>query len=153
MFFEKKEEVSIDGTKYQLSMGAMNDTFGCKEAMCDIYNIFDPGQMEMECNFENYTTWKKDLVKKLKEWDKTYMKHIKNTYPEMSAIHAQAMKPLMDLIVANLNFHNLENMIKAKKDVSDFRFSALEDEFITFFTGVCQIFKDYGEMNEYFNIK
>ena len=39
------------------------------------------------------------------------------------------MKPLMDLIVSNLNFYNLENMIEKGEDVPDFRYNALETEF------------------------
>jgi hypothetical protein len=42
MFFEKAEEVVIDGNKYTLSMGAMNETFSGKERLADIYNFLDP---------------------------------------------------------------------------------------------------------------
>ena len=92
MYFEKKEAVSIDGTVYPVSMGAMNDTFGCKEMMSDIYQMFDPSTVEVQCTHEEYLSWKKDIMKKCKEWDKMYAKHIKNTYPEMAAIHLQAMR-------------------------------------------------------------
>jgi hypothetical protein len=77
--------------------------------------------MEGECNFDSYTSWKKDLMKMLKEWDKMYTKHMKSIYPEMNKIHTDAMKPLTDLITANLNLHNLEQMEKDKKEVPDFR--------------------------------
>jgi predicted small metal-binding protein len=43
--------------------------------------------MEMNCTYETMTSWKKELVKRLKDWDKLYMNHIKKTYPEMNAIH------------------------------------------------------------------
>jgi hypothetical protein len=45
-----------------------------------------------------------------KEWDKFYVKHSskKGSYEEVAAIHESSMKPLMDLIVANINFHRLE---------------------------------------------
>jgi hypothetical protein len=91
----------------------------------------------MNRTFENYTTWKKDLIKLLKEWDKVYVKHIKTSYPEMSAHHAKAMLPLTNLIESNINFHKLELMIAAKEDVPEFRYKALEEEFCKFFTGVC----------------
>lgn len=117
MYFEKKEEVIIDGNKYQISMGAMNDTFDCKEKFTDIYNKFEPDMFNDECQYNNYTAWKKEIVKMCKEWDKAYLKHVKSFYAEMNTIHQTAMKPLMDLITANRNLYNLEQMIKNKKDV------------------------------------
>jgi len=53
-------------------------------------------------------------VKLCKEWDKLYVKHVKGAYGEMAEYHAKCMKPLMDLINSNNNFHKLENMIKNK---------------------------------------
>merc|ERR1711871_547137 len=102
--------------------------------------------MGMTCTFETFGGWKKDLIKFCKEWDKLYVKHIKGTYPEMNGHHMAAMKPLTQLIDANLNFHHLEEMEKNKKeypDVPAFRHQALDEEFCKFLTGVCEIFKDY----------
>lgn len=86
MIFEKVQEEKkfIDGTTYTISNNAAVDMFNCKEALVDIYNILDPQQMDLDCTHENYTGWKKELVKKCKEWEKLYNKHIKTTYPEMS---------------------------------------------------------------------
>lgn len=129
--------------------------FNCKEALVDIYNILDPDQMQLDCTFENYTGWKKDLFKKCKEWDKLYCKHIKATYPEMSQIHAAAMRPLTLLIDANLQFTRLEAMIaKDPTNIPEFRYIALEEEFVKHMTNVCDIFKEYGNMKEHpFDIK
>ena len=41
MFFEKKEEVTIDGSKYQISNGAMVELFNCKSSVVDILNFLD----------------------------------------------------------------------------------------------------------------
>lgn len=68
--------------------------------------------MEMQCTLETYISWKKDLIKELKEFDAMYMKHLKQGYPEMNAIHMAAMKPLTDLLESNLNFHYLEQLEK-----------------------------------------
>ena len=81
------------------------------------------------------------------------MKHVKGSYAEMAEYHAKCMKPLMDLINANLNYHRLENMIKAKHEVPEFRNAALEEEFCRFLTGVCEILKDYGSLKDVFDIK
>jgi len=127
MFFAKVESINIDGELYDISNGAMVDTWNCKESLVEIYDYIDPTRIEGECNSDTYTTWKKDLMKMLKEWDKLYTKHIKSTYPEMNSIHTRAMKPLTDLITANINFHRLEIMEKEKKEVPQFRRVALEE--------------------------
>lgn len=69
------------------------------------------------------------------------------------------MKPLTELIDANLNFHNLETMITKGNNgipVPDFRYGALEDQFCQKLTRVCEIFRDYGKENKleaHFDIK
>lgn len=93
--------------------------------------------MGMECVFDTFTTWRKDLIKLLKEWDKVYVKHIKAAYPEMSKHHSEMVEPLTRLINSNLNFYKLEQMIARKEEVPPFRYNALETEFCTDFTGVC----------------
>ena len=98
----------------------------------------------MDRTHETYTSWKKDLVKKMKEFDKLYTKHTKAIYPEISGIQAKAMLPLTLLIESNLAFHRLELQILAKEEIPVFRFKALEFEFSKFFTGVCEIFKEFG---------
>ena len=97
----------------------------------------------------------------LKDWDKNYVKHSgsKGTSAEMNTIHMSAMKPLTDLIDANNNFHNLEQMvIKGNNGISvpDFRIDALEVQFCLKLTKVCEIFKDYGvenKLEDHFDIK
>jgi len=108
--------------------------------------------MNMTLNAETYTTWRKDLIKLLKEFDKLYVKHIKSGYVEMNAIHMAAFKPLTNLLESNLNFHFLE-LIEKKKDVPVFRHDALETKFCEHMTVLCEVFKNYGELKDYFNIK
>jgi len=43
-------------------------------------------------------------------------------------------------------------MIKAKMEVPDFRYKALEFEFAKFFTGVCDILKLYGSLDQVYDI-
>ena len=153
MFFEKTEQISIDGRVYDITMNAKVECFTCKEILSDLCLMVNPDSMDDQCTFETYTSWKKDFVKKLKEWDKMYVKHIKSAYGDMNTIHMTAMKPLLDLITANENFHNLEVMIKQKKEVPQFRHIALEEEFCKFLTGVCEIFRDYGDLKDLFDIR
>ena len=78
---------------------------------------------------------------------------MKGSYSEMSEYHALCMKPLTNLIASNVNFHRLENMIKAKHEVPEFRYLALEEEFCKFLTGVCEILREYGNLEDVFDIR
>lgn len=79
---------TIDGTEYQFTNNAVNDTHNCKEQLVLIYDKMDPMNMQApELDHENLNTWKKDLIKLLKEWDKLYLKHVKSCYPEMVKVH------------------------------------------------------------------
>ena len=127
MFFAKVPSINIDGTLYEISNAAMVDTWNCKESLVEIYEYLDSSRVAGECNYENYLSWKKDLMKMLKEWDKIYNKHMKAIYPEMNKIHMDAMKPMTDLTMANLNLHNLEMMEKDRREVPAFRRTALEE--------------------------
>tara|TARA_B110000285_G_scaffold216426_1_gene263721 strand:+ start:792 stop:935 length:144 start_codon:yes stop_codon:yes gene_type:complete len=47
-------------------------------------------------------------------------------------------------------------MMKNKKeypDVPSFRYQALEEQFAKTLTGVCEIFKDFGTLNDHFDIR
>lgn len=106
----------------------------------------------MQLTHETYISWKKELIKMLKEFDKMYLKHIKNGYIEMNNIHMTAMKPLTNLLESNLNFHYLE-LIEKKKEVPSFRHEALEEKFAEHFTRVCDIFRDFGTLKDHYNIR
>lgn len=152
MYFEKVEKKSIDGTTYEISNGSQVEIWNCKTAINDIYVTLDPSMFDMSITVENYVTFKKELIQKLKAFDKLYTKHIKSAYVEMNAIHTQAMKPLSELLESNRNFHFIEEQMK-KKEVPKFRFEALEEKFIIHMTKVCEIFTTYGRLKESFNIK
>jgi hypothetical protein len=100
--------------------------------------------MEIALNPDSYTTWKKDLVKMLKEFDKLYTKHIKSGYVEMNVIHQSAMKPLLEMMSSNYNLNALENLEKKNSDLPAFRREALQDKFIQHMTRICDIFRDFG---------
>lgn len=151
MFFAKVEKIQIDGTTYEITNPCQVDMWNCKANLYEMYNFLHDTYDDRDS--DTYLTWKKDLVKILKEWDKLYVKHVKSTYPEMNKIHMQAMQPLNDLIQSNYDFHKLELMIKRKEDVPDFRFKALEFEFSKYFTGICEILKEYGSLKDHFNIE
>jgi len=115
--------------------------------------MVDPGMMEISLNADSYTTWKKDLIKLLKEFDKLYTKHIKSGYVEMNAIHTQAMKPLVDMMTSNFNLNALELLEAKGQDLPVFRKEALSEKFCQHFTRLCEILRDYGQLKDPFNIK
>ena len=149
MFFEKSETVTFDGITYDVSPLARFETYNSKVALVEVFNYLDPERMGQEMTFDTYLSWKKELLKTCKEWDKLYVKHSskKGSYEEVNAIHENAMKPMMDLCGANLNFSRLEGMIREKKVVPDFRYQALEFELCRFMTGVCVILHEHGTLD------
>ena len=155
MYFEKVETITIDGKLYEIAMNSKVECYNCREHMNEIIMATEDDAFASNCAFDTYTSWKKDFIKFLKEWDKAYVKHMskKGAYDDMAKIHEEAMRPLTDLITANLNFHRLELMIKEKKEVPAFRHSALEEEFCKFLTGICDILKEFGDLKEHFDIR
>ncbi len=101
----------------------------------------------------NYLSWRKELVSKLKDYDKLYVKHIKGGHVEMNNIHMGAMKPLTNLLESNLNFYYLEQLEKKGKEIPKFRHEALENKFCEHMEAICIIFRDFGTLKEYFDIK
>jgi hypothetical protein len=108
MFLEKCEKKSIDGVTYEITNATQVEMWNCKTKIVDIFIYLDPEMMEMQVKPDTYVSWKKELVKHLKEFDKLYTKHIKSGYVEMNGIHTSAMKPLTDLLESNLNLHFIE---------------------------------------------
>ena len=160
MFFEKVETYSIDGTNYIITNAAQVEMWVCKCSIVDIFNFLDADTVDMNRSPDSYQSWKKELIKLLKDWDKNYVKHMgnKGTYGEMNNLHMSAMKPLSELIEANMNFHNLEIMIAKPNNpipIPDFRRLALEEKFCQKLTGVCEIFRDFGndKLEDHFDIK
>jgi len=56
--------------------------------------------------------FKKELISKLKEFDKKYVKHIKGTgaNPTLAAIHTKSMQPVVDLMESSVNLQNFRNL-------------------------------------------
>ena len=108
MFLEKCEKKIIDGVTYDITNNTSVDIWNCKSILVEIFNTLDPSMFDIKVTPDTYVSWKKDLVKFLKEWDKAYIKHIKTSFVEMNAIHMSAMKPLTDILESNLNLHFLE---------------------------------------------
>lgn len=142
MFFKREETMTIDGKNYTVSPAAHFDHYKCKEVICGIFMHISKDQTE-NLDKTNYLGWKKDLVSKLKEWDKYYVKHGKNINPELSAIHTSALHPLINLMESNNNYYNFNQLLKTDPELPEFRFKALEDKYIEHMTKICDILTAY----------
>jgi hypothetical protein len=120
--------------------------------MCEIGAKLDNDALDM-MDHTTYQNWRKETIVIMKEFDKEYVKHIKGGHPEMNTIHTAAMKPLTDLLESNLNFHYLELIEKKKPNIPKFRHEALETKFCEHLERICCIFRDYGKLENYFNIR
>lgn len=65
---------------------------------------------------------------------------------EVLEIQTQAFIPLTDVFLANKNFYNIKQLIAKGHAIPQFRFDALEEEFVKKNTRMCEIFRDYGPL-------
>lgn len=153
MFFDKCEKKSIDGVSYEITNGTQVEIWNCKQMLYDIYQTLDMSMWEINVTPDTYLQWKKDLIKLLKEFDKLYVKHMKSGFVEMNTIHTAAMKPLLDMMSANFNLNALELIEKKTQEVPSFRKEALSEKYCQYLTRICEIFRDFGNLKDSFNIK
>lgn len=68
-------------------------------------------------------------------------------------MHDAAMMPLTLVMKANSNFLQLQEMLKAKDaNIPEFRHAALEEEFCKHLSELCRIFKEFGDLNDVYDI-
>lgn len=87
MIFHRTEKVDIDGVRYELTNKTKEECYNYKMKIAEIYEYFNPDNYDMTRTQENYIEWKKELIKHLKEFDKMYVKHVKESHPEINTIH------------------------------------------------------------------
>lgn len=127
MFMPKDEKIIVDGVAYEISKAASRDSWNSKEKALELMMMLKSVD---ELTEENFMDEKKKLISKLKDFEKDYVRHSKKTHPEISSIIIEpAITPLMNLLESNYNFHKLEELIKKKHEIPNFRYSALEDKF------------------------
>lgn len=151
MFLPKDEKIPVDGVTYEITKAASRDSWNSKEKVLEMMAMFKSVD---DLSDENFMDEKKKLINKLKDFDKDYIRHMKKTHPEISEIIIEpAIGPLMNLLESNYNFHKLEELIKKKLDIPDFRFHALEDRFCEHLEIICTVLKEHGNLKDTFAIK
>ena len=108
VFFRVPEDsIKIDGIEYEVTNSCNQDHFACKEKFLDIVlhiaTVYDDDE---GLNPDNLGSWKKELISKLKDFEKKYQKHAKQTNPLLADIHKKAMQPVTDLTESAVNLDN-----------------------------------------------
>lgn len=99
-----------------------------------------------EWNSDTFASWKKDLISKLKEFDKKYVKHAKQTNPGLADIHKKAMFPIVELTNSGYNLKNFRKLDQGGK-MPDFRKKALTEKFINDLTAICTTLTLYAPID------
>lgn len=160
IFFTKNQEKTIDGTTFTVTNDTKVHIWNSKQAIANIEIHLDPEMFETTLTPESLNTWRKDLIKLLKDFDKLYVQHIKPStkskqysHDEMAGYHKTAMTPLVELMDSNWNFKKHEIMMEKDKSLPVFRFNALEERFVVDFTNFNNVIKQYGNLKDYYDIR
>ena len=157
MFFERLSEnqqhIVFDGVQYPVSAGENLDHWNCRcYLVLNLWAKLDREALD-DMNASNYKAYKTDVVKMMKEWDKRYMKHGKTTNVGLGNIQKEVAVPLTNLFESNFNFYNINVLIKKGIMVPDFRLAALEAKFVMHMKRVQELFRDFGKLEDEFDIQ
>lgn len=88
MVFKRVQEdfIKIDGETYEVTNSANQDHFGCKETFLGFMQHVEFGMDDDNIQPDSLASWKKDAVNKLKDFEKKYVKHAKQTNPSLAKI-------------------------------------------------------------------
>ena len=105
MVFKRLQEdfIVIDGISYEVTNSANQDHFACKETFMSIFQLLEQYYDSDELNPDNLAAFKKELIGKLKDYERKYVKHVKTTNGLLASIHTKAMQPVLDLTEASVN--------------------------------------------------
>lgn len=158
MFFKKLSDtqpaITFDGKHYPVTSASNLDHFNCRmDLMSNVWPKFQSEDIEDQMNPTNYKAYKTNVAKALKDWDKRYVKHQKSHHPEIAAIQHESMEPLTNLFESNFCYHNLTKMIEKGEYVPGFRILALEERYCVHIMEMCRIFKEFGKLEDPFNME
>jgi hypothetical protein len=149
MIFKRLQSdiMDIDGKQYEVTNSANQDHFGCKETFLNLIQIIENGCDDDFLTPDSLPGWKKELLGKLKDFEKKYFKHAKTTNPYLADIHKRAMEPVINLMEASVNLQNFRKLCKTR-DLPEFRKKALEEKFVEHLTEVCRILKGFPNQDK-----
>ena len=93
MVFSRVQEdfIVIDGVTFEVTNSANNDHFDCKEKFMNIFMLLEQYYDDDTLNKDTLAAFKKELISKLKDFERKYVKHVKATNPLLADIHKKAM--------------------------------------------------------------
>ena len=148
MVFKRCQDdyIDINGVRFEVVNAVNQDHFACKEnfmnIIAHIVEGFDADSPEC-ISPDNLAGWKKELISRLKDFEKKYVKHAKSTNPILGKIQNDSMQPVTDLCEAGVNLYNF-NKLNPVKNYPEFRKKAIYDKFIEHMTKVCDILRGFS---------
>ena len=136
------DEIDIDGVRYEVPNAVNQDHFDCKEKFMNIIRHVETGCDGDYLTPDTLAAYKKEMVSKLKDFEKKYVKHAKQFNPQIADIHKKAMQPVVDLMESTWNLDNYKKLDRTRH-FPEFRGRALTEKFIEHMTKVCDILKGF----------
>ena len=106
----REDFIDIDGVRFEVTPSWNSDHFACKETFLNLMRHIESGYDDEYLSPDTLGGFKKELIGKLKDFDKKYVKHVKGTNPALASIHTKAMQPVLDLMESSVNLQNFRNL-------------------------------------------
>lgn len=138
------DTIVIDGITYEVTQACNWDHNDCKVKFLNIIRHLEMGYDDDYLTADTLSSFKKELITKLKEFEKKYVKHVKakSTNESLADIHKKAMQPTIDLTEANYNLFHFRKLSETR-EFPEFRKKALVEKYIEHMTKVCHILKAF----------
>ena len=142
-------KMSVDGLNFELQKSCVDAARDCREDFIKVLTGLDLLSDEDETNF---TSNKKDLIKKLTAFEKSYMVHFKKAHDYiLDSVLSVILKPLSDALEANINLYYVENRSHEKRKwfrdpAPEFRLRACKEKFSDSMRDLIARLKDHGPL-------
>lgn len=142
-------KISVDGLNFELQKTSADVAGDCRR---DFVKVLTGLETFSELEAENFVSNKKDLIKKLGTFDKSYMAHYKKGHDYIwNNVLSVILKPLTEALEANMHLYYLENRNHEKRKwfrdpAPDFRMKACREKFSDTMRELIIRLKDHGPL-------
>jgi hypothetical protein len=150
-----ENKMTVDGLNFELQKSSVDAARDCRE---DFIKVLGGLELFSELEAENFLSHKKDLIKKLTNFEKTYMAHLKKGHDYiLDSVLSVILKPLSEALDANMNLYYLQYRDHEKRKwfrdpAPDFRLSACKERFSDTMRDLIVRLKDHGPLMHLPNI-